>query len=136
MARMPFDPLPSYTVALLRRVEALPEINIFHRLFVRGLPAVALPAKDPACYAVFDIGTVGDNSQARWFFKPFQCVDRSQELHTVVRCIRFTALELALLEHGFPLDRAQKHPPASWTGVARTGAVRIGKKLSHGRAPE
>ncbi len=51
--------MPVDVVALLRLVEALPQLGVLHRFLVGGAPAVALPAVDPCGDAVVDLLAVG-----------------------------------------------------------------------------
>src|ERR1700676_3264845 len=44
VARVAAHPVPMDGVAINRRIEALPQIGVLHRLLVGGLPAVAFPA--------------------------------------------------------------------------------------------
>jgi hypothetical protein len=48
MAGMALDPVPAHLMGLQRGIEALPQVDVLHRLLVGGLPAVLLPAVDPA----------------------------------------------------------------------------------------
>ena len=48
VAGMARDPVPMHLMRAERRVEPLPQVDILHRLLVGGLPAVPLPAVDPA----------------------------------------------------------------------------------------
>lgn len=56
---MAFYPVPGDLMALGFCIETLPEIGIFYRFFICGLPASLLPVVDPLCDPLADILTVG-----------------------------------------------------------------------------
>jgi hypothetical protein len=55
VAGMALDPVPGNLVAFDRLVQRLPQLGVLHRLLVGGLPAVPLPAVNPAGDAVLHI---------------------------------------------------------------------------------
>jgi hypothetical protein len=62
-------PMPAYLMPPARFVEPLPQICILDRLFLRGLPAVGLPAADPFSDAVSQILRVCMDLNAAWPFE-------------------------------------------------------------------
>ena len=66
---MAFYPVPGDLVALAFFVETLPEIGIFYRLFISGLPASLLPVVDPLCDPLADILAVGREINLATFFE-------------------------------------------------------------------
>ncbi len=101
-----------------RRIEALPELGILHRLLVRRLPAIALPAVNPFADAVLHIGGIDMHLDRARTIERFQRHDRRHQLHAVVGGLRLAAGKLlaraVIVENG---------APAAGAGIAGTGAV-------------
>src|SRR5438132_7354758 len=55
MPGMAAHPVPLYLMFGRELVELLPQVDIFHRLFVRGAPTPALPVVDPVGDALLDV---------------------------------------------------------------------------------
>ena len=70
------------------RVEPLPEVDVLDRLPVGGLPAVPLPALDPAGDAAAQILRVGVEIDRRRPLQRLQRRDRRHQLHAVVGGLR------------------------------------------------
>ena len=56
---MALHPAPGDRVRGYRRIEALPEVNVLHRLLVGRAPAILLPAAHPCLDAALEILAVG-----------------------------------------------------------------------------
>src|SRR5689334_10084852 len=59
VAVMAAHPIPADPVARLGFIEPLPQIDVFHRLLVGGLPAFFLPAFEPLRHTVLEVHAVG-----------------------------------------------------------------------------
>src|SRR5690606_33456274 len=82
------------------------------------LPAVALPARDPAIDAVLDVLAVGMQLHLARTLEGVERLDGRRQLHLVVGGLRRPAAHFLVVPVIFE-DRA----PASGAGIARTGAV-------------
>ena len=103
------------------RIEAAPQILIFHRFSRGGAPAIALPAMHPAGDAVTDIGRIGINSHAAAAFQRFERHDRRCQLHPVIGRRRLATRKGLLRIAG-----AQQNAPAARARISAAGAVGIG----------
>src|SRR5262249_29467104 len=96
----------------------LPEIDVLDRLAVGGLPAVALPAREPVGHAAAHVLGVGDEIDLAGLGERRQRLDRGGQLHTVVRRAGLVARQLphacTALEDG---------GPAAGPGISVAGAV-------------
>src|SRR6185312_6289612 len=94
------------------------------------LPAVLLPAGDPAADAVADVVAVGMEVDPAGFLQGVQRLDRRHQLHSIVGGMRLATrhfLHLAI--------EAQHRAPAAGSGIARAGAVREDLDLLHAGSP-
>src|ERR1700759_734189 len=101
-----------------RGVEALPQLDILHRLLVRGAPSVLLPAVDPLGDAVAHVDAVGEETHAARPLQRLQPLDGRHQLHAVVGGGRIAAGEFAL-----PTADAQDRAPAARSGISAAGAI-------------
>src|SRR5688572_17138641 len=113
MAAMALDPRPVDLVWRARGIEALPQLDVLHRLLVGGAPAVLLPAVDPLAGALEHVLAVGVEPHDARPLERFEAGDRRHQLHLVVGGERLAARQLALLG-AHPEDRR----PAARTGIA------------------
>src|ERR1700688_3641181 len=120
MAGVTAQPVPMDFVALHRRVEVLPHIDVATRLLVGGAPAIAFPAVDPFGDAAVQILAVGMKLDDARTFELLELRDGGGELHAIGRRMRLGALELALV----PVP-GQHRGPAAVPGVSRAGAVGV-----------
>ena len=107
-----------------RRVEALPQLGVLHRLFVGGLPAVLLPAVNPFADAVLHVDGVDVHLDRAGPLQAFQCHDGRHQLHAVVGGQRLAARQF--------LARAvviEDDAPAARTRISRTGAIGMDDNL-------
>src|ERR1700729_1306530 len=116
MAAVALHPDPVDLVRCARGVEALPQLDILHRLLVGGAPAVLLPAVDPLGDAVAHIDAVGEEAYAA------RALQRLQP-HAVVGGGRIAAGEFALAVFPLRLLDAEDRAPASRSGISAAGAV-------------
>ena len=93
VAGMALDPFPRHPVARLRLVEAAPEILVLDGFTGRGLPAVPLPAVNPAGHAVLHIGTVGHDGDGGGALQRLQRRDGGEQLHPVVGRVPLAAVQ-------------------------------------------
>ena len=104
-------PMPFHLVALLRRVEPLPQLDVLDRRARRRPPALALPAVDPRADALLHVLGVGVKIDARGLGERFERRDRRHQLHAVVGGRCFPAgqlLAMAVRRSGWrPSRRAQ-----------------------------
>src|ERR1700680_2006378 len=120
MAGVTPQPVPTHFVALERRVEVLPQVDVADRLFVGGAPDIAFPAVDPFGDAAVQILAVGMKLDDARTFERLERRDGGGELHAIVGGMRFAALELALV--AVP---GEHRGPAAGPGVSRAGAVGV-----------
>src|SRR6185312_8487087 len=117
---VPLHPVPMHLVMAERFVEALPEVDVFHRFFIRRAPAVFLPAVDPRRDAAPEIFTVGMKIDGARSFERLQSRNRGHQLHAIVGGVRFAAFEFF-----FVIAESQYRSPATGTRVSGAGAVSI-----------
>src|SRR5260221_3867701 len=84
MTRVSLDPVPLHAVRAVQFVELLPQIDILHRLLVRGAPALALPAADPFRNALLHVLRVGVDAHPPRRFEPFQRPEHGRQVHSRV----------------------------------------------------
>ena len=112
---MPFDSMRRTGVDKL-----LPELCIFHRLPVGGLPAVSPPPVDPLRHSVADIVAVGEQLDPARSLQGLERLDRGHQLHPIVGGQRFAAGQLEFLRSG-----TQKRAPSARTGVSAARSVTV-----------
>ena len=76
MAGVAAHPVPGDLVRRACRFQALPEVDVFHRLLGGRLPAPALPVVHPAGDAVAQVGAVGGERDPRGPFQRLEGGDR------------------------------------------------------------
>src|SRR5690349_17906027 len=113
MAAMSLDPMPFDPVGRRSGQQLLPQLGILDGLLVGGAPAVLPPLMDPARDPVADVAAVGVQFVTAWPLECFKRLDRSHQLHSVVRRQRFAAGDLPLF-----LTHAKERGPAAWAGIA------------------
>ena len=119
-------PSPSATDVVPRdeRLELAPQVGVLHRLLVRGLPAVALPAVDPGLDAVLHVLRVGvevDVATARFS-------DSSARI-TAVSSMRLLVVCASPPKSSFSCSpRSQQRAPAAGAGIALAGAVGVDRR--------
>jgi hypothetical protein len=101
-----------------RRVEALPQLDILHRLLVGGAPAVLLPAVDPLGDAVAHVDAIGEEAHPARPLQRLQPLDGRHQLHAVVGGGRVAAGEFALA-----IADTKDRPPAARSGISAARAV-------------
>src|SRR5215472_4213215 len=116
MAGMAADPEELDLMAFHGRLQALPEIDILDRLLVRGLPAIALPAVQPAGDPLLQIAAVGVKPHDGGTLQGLERGDGSHQLHAIVGGGPLPALELALMR-----ACAQHRAPAAGAGITAAG---------------
>src|SRR5262249_32998694 len=84
MAGMPAHPQPLHLMPLDRPLQALPQVDVLDRLLVGGLPALALPARQPFGDAVAQILAVRMHPCLHRPRQALERPDRRHELHAVV----------------------------------------------------
>src|SRR6202171_2428360 len=134
VAGVALDPMPAHLMLVQRCVEALPQVDVLDRLFVRGAPAVLLPAIDPAGDALTHILAVGVEIDRAGLFEGFQRRDRRHQLHAVVGGVRLAALQFL-----FDVAEFQDRTPAAGAGIARTSAIGVNDDRpgrTHATSPE
>src|SRR5260370_30621616 len=112
------QPVPIYFVALERRVEPLPQVDVDDRLLAGGAPAVVFPDMDPFGDAAVHILAVGIKLDDARTLERLERRDGGGELHAIVGRMRLAALELALM--AVP---GEHRAPAAGPGIFRAGAV-------------
>src|SRR5690606_34877795 len=120
MAGMALQPVPSDVVAPDGLVQPAPEILVLHCGLGRGLPAIALPAVDPAGDAVAQIDAVRVELDLHRPLERLQGADRRHELHAVVGGEVLAAGQLAL--RALP---AEHRRPAARAGIAAAAAIGV-----------
>ena len=73
VAVVSFDPAPADCMARLRRIERLPEIDIFDWRTAGGLPAPRFPAMNPFANTFLYILTIGMNDNVARSLQGIQC---------------------------------------------------------------
>src|SRR5512135_101153 len=126
MAGVTLDPMPFDLVAAGQPVQFLPQIDVLHRLALRGLPTALLPAVDPLADALLHILGIGVHAGPHRPFEGRQRPDHGGQFHPVVGGPGFTATHLLLV----PL-RPQNRTPAAGTRVAAAGAVGVNLHVIH-----
>src|SRR5262249_39654166 len=119
---------------LQRGIEALPQLDILDRLLVRGAPAVALPAVDPAGDALPDILAVGVEIDGARLLQRFERRDRRHQFHLVVGGVALAAVELFFL-----VAELQDRAPAAGPWISRARTVGIDRDigtLAHATSPD
>jgi hypothetical protein len=128
---MTLHPVPADLVLAERGIEALPEIDILHRLLVGGAPAVLLPFRDVFGDAVAQVLAVGMQIDTARPLKRFERGDRRRQLHAVVGGIRLAAFELL-----FVIAEGEDRGPAASPGIGRGTAIGVDdharKLIAHG----
>src|SRR2546421_1694948 len=69
MTGMTLYPVPSHLVLLERRIEPLPQIDVFDGLFIGRAPAVFLPIVNPTRNALTHILAIGGQIDRRRLFQ-------------------------------------------------------------------
>src|SRR5258707_11909195 len=123
MAAVTPHPDPVDLVRRARGVEALPQLDILHRLLVGGAPAVLLPAMDPLGDAVTHVDAVGEKAHAARSLQRLQSLDGRHQLHAVVGGGRITAGEFAFAAPSLRLLDAEDRAPAARSGISAAGAI-------------
>lgn len=129
LAGMARDFSPGDVVLALQAVELLPQIEIKHRLvfFRTPLPTIFLPRCQPALLKTVDkIGAVRMKADRARPLQSAQRFDGSGQLHAIIGGVLCAACQ-----HLFVLVRDQNRGPASWTGIAGTGAVCVDSHFFH-----
>ena len=101
VAGMALDPAPIDRVLRGQRIQALPEVDVLHRLLVGRLPAALLPVVDPRRDALAHVLAVGVKLHAAVALERGQRFDHGGEFHAVVGGERFAAPEFLLVRAGF-----------------------------------
>ena len=91
VAGMALDPVQRHFMALLRRLQRLPQLHILDRLVIGGFPALLFPAENPLGDAILDIGAVGIEIDFAGTFQRVERRDGRQQLHAVVGGISLAA---------------------------------------------
>ena len=131
MAGVTAQPVPMHFVALQRRVELLPQVDVAHRLPVGGAPAIAFPDMDPfgdAAAQVLAVGMEIDDARA---LERLERRDGGGELHAIVGRMRLAAFELALL--AVP---GEHRAPAAGPRISRAGAVGVNDHVPRAQVRE
>src|SRR5437870_8795413 len=84
MAGVTAQPVPMHFVALQRRVELLPQVDVAHRLPVGGAPAIAFPDMDPFGDAAAQVLAVGMEIEDARALERLERRDGGGELHAIV----------------------------------------------------
>lgn len=85
VASVTFDPVPGDFVGLHSGKQSEPEILIFDRFFVRGLPSTFLPSDNPFFGNCVDqVFRVRIQFDFAGFFEEFECGDGGPEFHAIV----------------------------------------------------
>ncbi len=116
-----FDPMVVQFVPHGQSQQLLPQIRVQGRLFVGLDPALLFPAPGPALFqSINDVLGVGVQLHDTGLLQPGQSHDHGGELHPIVGGLLFAAGHLF-----FVGAVHQNGPPATRTGIAGTGAVRV-----------
>ena len=115
-----------------KRVQQLPQVDIFHWLLVGGAPSVALPAVQPSRDSVAQVLAIGVNIDEARPLERRERRDCGHELHAVVGGVRLAALELLHV-----LASRENGAPAARAGIAGAGAVGVDDdvRLAHPSIP-
>ena len=118
---VPAHPVPAHRVPRGERVELAPQLRVLHRLAVRGLPAVALPAVDPALDAVLDVLRIGEEVDVA-----VRASATSSARMTAVSSIRLLVVAGSPPKSSFTRSPAiEQRAPAAGPGIALAGAVGV-----------
>src|SRR5690606_11819641 len=120
MAGMALDPMPLDLVALAGLIQRLPKLDILDWLVCSRLPAVLLPAVDPARNPVAHVIAVGIEVHLARFLQRVQRFRGGLQLHAIVGRGRLATLQLFL-----GAVETQHGAPAAWSRVTGTCTIRI-----------
>jgi hypothetical protein len=120
VAGVSLDPAPFKPVTDSQRIEAAPQILIFHRLFDGSFPAAALPTMDPLTDAFLHILRIGIDTRADQLRERLQRLDHREQLHSVVRRGRLAAAQFC-----FDIAETQQGTPATGTRISTASTIRI-----------
>lgn len=122
MSGMSFEPMPFDGVLADEPVECDPELLIFYRLFVGGLPPVLFPVVNPLRDPLSQVLRIGVEVNDTGLFERPQSLDGRLKLHLIVGGCRMSAGDLSL----FAL-KSENRAPSSRSRV--TGACSVGINL-------
>jgi hypothetical protein len=128
------DPVPLHLVRASCSVQAMPQVGVLDRLLASGLPAVALPPRQPLGDAVAYVGAVGVQLHDGGPGEALQRHDRCHQLHAVVGGLGRLAATDLLSARAVVQDRA----PSAWSRITAAGTVGVdvdhafGFRLGHG----
>src|SRR5437868_11721752 len=89
--------MPLYLMLRRELVQPAPEILVFYRLLVSGLPALAFPGMDPLGDALLHVLRIGVDPDLARPLQRLKRADHRHQLHAVVGRRRFAATALFLL---------------------------------------
>src|SRR5215475_1575050 len=126
IARVPLHPHPADVVRTHRLDQPAPQVVVLDRLLGRGLPAVALPVRDPLGDPVEQVLAVGVQDHRGRPLQRLQRLDGRRQLHPVVRGQRLGTVHLL-----FGALPAHHHAPAARSRVPAARAVCVDHDLGH-----
>lgn len=130
VGRMPFDLHPNNFMLISQCEKFFPLILVFYWLFGGCAPAVTLPIFDPSLRErALKICAIGVKPDAARLLQSPKGLDGSLELHSVIRRLRGTACEYALMRSELKESR-----PAAGAGIAAACSVRVDRYFLHVRS--
>src|SRR5580692_8912119 len=117
MTRVPPDMYPDHLVITGEFIHLLPEIPVCDRAAGGALPSVRLPSRKELRDATPHVFRVRQHGDLACAFQSPQSLDRRDQFHAIVRCVRRTPLKHAL---AFPGAQNARPASGSWVAEART----------------
>src|SRR4051794_40338716 len=124
MSGMSFPPPPLDLMLVRQRFEALPQVDVLHRLLVRRAPAAPLPIVYPDADSLLHIERIGKQPHTTAPRQRTQAFDDCGELHAIIGRRRLAAMQLLDVS-----SEPEQYAPASRTRIAFACAV--GKNFYH-----
>ena len=110
---MAFDPTPIHAMQIAQRVQALPQVGVFHGFVIGRFPSAFFPVVDPLGDTLAHVLAVGVNLHLATAFERCQGFNHCRELHAVVGGVHLTTKEFYLFAFA-----GQPGPPAAPPRVA------------------
>ena len=133
MARVAFDPDKRKRMRFGSLKQPLPQIDVFHGLFIGGFPAALNPAVDPVLVeGIHHILRVRVDFNLARAGKHLKCCDDAQDFHTVVGGVLVAGTELARERFAAGVGIGEHGAVAAVAGVASCRAVGVDDYLHTG----
>src|SRR3954447_10800570 len=124
MSGMSFHPPPLDLMLVRQRFEALPQVDVLHRLLVRRAPAAPLPIVYPDADSLLHIERIGKQPHMTAAGQCSKAFDDCGELHAIVGRRRLAAMQLLNVS-----SEPEQYTPAPRPRIALACAV--GKNFYH-----